>query len=140
MSRRTQQVAGELRQAVQEVLARGLSDPRVRGLVTITEVTLSNDLTQATLMVSVLPEEHEELTLHGLTAASRFIRREAAERLAMHRLPQLAFKIDRRLKRQAGVLDAIARARQELADPAEITADTPDDTQPGEHQAEEPRA
>ena len=114
MSRRTQQMAAEIKRAVEQVLAKGLSDPRVRGLITLTEITLSDDMRQATLSVSVMPEEHEDLTLHGLQAASRFIRRAAGELVAIKRMPELSFRADKRLKRQAAVLDAIAKARLDL--------------------------
>ena len=124
--RRTQQVAGEVRRAVQEVISKGLSDPRVRGMITVTEVTLSDDLRTATLMVSVMPEEHEQLTMHGLRAASRYIRREAGELVAMARLPELVFKGDKRFKRQASVLDAIAKARKELPDADSTATDQTD--------------
>lgn len=139
--RRTQQVAGEVRRAVQEIISKGLSDPRVRGLITVTEVTLSDDLRSATIMVSVMPEEHEELTMHGLRAASRYIRREAGELVAMARLPDLAFKGDKRFKRQAAVLDAIAKARGELP---EVPPDAPEPSdqspQAGDTPTQEPPA
>lgn len=125
MSVRMQRIAAELGRAVQEVITKGLSDPRVRGLVTVVGVTVSDDLRQATVRVSVYPAEHEELTLHGLTAASRFIRREAGELMAMARLPELRFKLDQSLKRQAGVLDALAKANAERQDRAGDSANDP---------------
>lgn len=114
MSLRTQRIGAELGRAIQQVITRGLSDPRVRGMITVTGVTVSDDLRQATVRVSVYPEEHEELTLHGLSAAGRYIRREAGELVAMARLPQLRFKLDKSLKRQADVLDSLAKANAEL--------------------------
>lgn len=140
MSRRVEQIAAELRRAVQQVLAKGLSDPRVRGMITVTGVTVSDDLRQATISVSVLPEEHQELTLHGLRAAARFVRREAGELVAMKRLPEFVFRLDHQLKRQAATLEAIARARAELeaknqdAPPAHAHDDQP------EHAEKEPDA
>lgn len=110
MNRRTSQVAATLRAAVQEVISRGLADPRVRGLITITEVTMSDDLQQATLRVSVYPEDRQELTLHGLSAAAAHIRREAGELMALKRMPTLQFRLDDSLKRQARVFDALAQA------------------------------
>ena len=138
MSVRMQRISAELGRAVQEVITKGLSDPRVRGLITVVGVTVSDDLRQATIRVSVYPAEHEELTLHGLSAASRFIRREAGELMAMARLPELRFKIDQSLKRQAGVLDALAKANAERKDldaegasePSQDSAPAPEDEQP----------
>ncbi len=111
MSKRVQQVASTVREAIQRVIQKGLNDPRVRGLVTVTRVTVSEDLREATVFVSVLPEEHEKLTMHGLEAASRYIRREAAELVALSRMPTLRFKVDRGAKNQAAVFRALGEIK-----------------------------
>lgn len=115
--RRREQLASALERAVQEVLVRGLQDPRIKGLITVTGVDLSEDGRDATVRVSILPEEHQELTMHGLRAATRHIQRAAADRIRVRQMPRLAFRLDVSLKRQAGVLDALARARAEFRDP-----------------------
>lgn len=125
MNRRTNQVASTLRTAVQEVISRGLADPRIRGLITITEVTMSDDLQQATLRVSIYPEERQVLTLHGLQAAAAHIRREAGELMALKRMPTLQFRLDESLKRQAKVLGALAQAAEEHGAPAENAGEAP---------------
>ncbi|MCB9845437.1 MAG: 30S ribosome-binding factor RbfA [Phycisphaeraceae bacterium] len=114
MSRRTQQVASLLERAISEVIARGLADPRIRGLISVTRVTVSEDLRQSTVYVSVFPEAHEQLALHGLQDAAKHIRREAGERVSLVRMPGLAFKLDHSLKRQAQVDQALSRARYEV--------------------------
>ena len=113
MTKRVQQVASTVREAIQQVIQKGLNDPRVRGLVTVTRVTVSEDLREATVFVSVLPEEHEKLTMHGLEAASRYIRREAAELVALSRMPTLKFKVDRGMKNQAAVFRALGEIKAE---------------------------
>lgn len=128
MKRRTEQLASTLRHALQEVIARGLSDPRISGMITITEVKIADDVKTASISVSVYPEEREELTMHGLTAAARHIRRKAGDLVAMHQLPELEFRLDKSLKKQAAVLGAIARATASSrgAPAAEGTESTPD--------------
>lgn len=125
MSVRTQRVGALIQEAVQAVLVRGLADPRVRGLITVTGVVVSDDLRQATVRVSVLPAEHAELTLHGLRAASAHIRHKIADAIALPETPRLLFKIDRGAREQAGVLAALARVRAEQEE-AGATAHAPD--------------
>jgi ribosome-binding factor A len=96
------------------VLAKGLSDPRVRGLITVTRVEVPEDLKQASIHISVLPAENGELTMHGLRAAARHIRHQIADQLVMPNTPMLVFKHDVSTRQQAEVLGAIARARAEL--------------------------
>jgi len=114
MSHRPQQVASTLRRAIQRTLDRGLSDPRIKGMITITEVNVSPDLSQAVVSVSISPEEKERVTLHGLQSAAEYIQRRAADSLALRRVPKLTFKIDRRIKRERRALAAISLAVNEL--------------------------
>jgi len=119
VSRRTEQVASTLKQAVQTVLSRGLSDPRVRGLITVTRVDVEPDLSSAKVWVSVFPRERQELTLHGLRSAARHIRREVGKRFTSKRMPELVFEADLAAQKQAEVLHAIAKAREEFRDRGE---------------------
>lgn len=96
------------------VFERGLSDPRLSGtMVTVTGVNLSQDLANATITVSVLPAKKESAAIHAIQAASAHIRREAGDRVSLSRMPQLAFRLDHALKNQAGVLEALAKVREE---------------------------
>ncbi|MBX3363800.1 MAG: 30S ribosome-binding factor RbfA [Phycisphaeraceae bacterium] len=126
MNRRTQQVAATIRRAVQEVLSRGLSDPRVRGLITVTGITMSDDLRTATLDVSIYPPEHQELSMHGLKAAAAHIRHQAGELVDLKRMPTIQFRLDTSLKREAAVLEALAKVREEQASQA-ADAQPPED-------------
>lgn len=113
MSHRKEQVASTLQRAIQQVMARGLNDPRIRGLITVTDVQVPPDLKTATVMISVLPEERQRLTLQGVQDAARHIRREVGEIVAMRQIPELHFKLDLSLKRQAEAMSAIAKAAAE---------------------------
>ncbi len=114
MSIRTQRVASAIQRAVQKAIAKGLSDPRVRGLITITSVEVDEDLRHANLRVSVMPAEHAELTMHGLKAAAKHIRHLIADDLVLKQTPHLRFKLDTGASKQAGVFIALAQVRQEL--------------------------
>ncbi|MBK7405229.1 MAG: 30S ribosome-binding factor RbfA [Phycisphaerales bacterium] len=122
MSRRTEKISAAVRRALQEVLARGLSDPRVRGLITITGVRVTEDLTVAKVSVSVLPADQQELTLHGLRAAAGFLRKQIRPAIPMRRTPLIEFRLDESIKREAavlGALEAVRREREAAGHPAE---------------------
>lgn len=114
MNRRQLQLASTLQRTTQGVINRGLADPRVRGLITITKVEVSPDLRMATFLISVLPEDVEPLTMHGLRSAAKRIRHDVSDKIAMARTPEFRFKLDKTLKAQANVLHAIAKATAEL--------------------------
>jgi ribosome-binding factor A len=112
MTQHASQIESVLRRAVQDVLSRGLNDPRVRGLVSVTRVELTGDYSEAIVWCSVLPAEHGALSIRGIESAGRWIRREAAEKVRLRRMPLLRFKLDGSLKKQADVLSAINEGRR----------------------------
>lgn len=135
MSHRKEQVASTLQRAVQQVLARGLADPRIRGLITVTNVHVPPDLRTATVFISVLPEERQTLSLRGIQDAARHIRHEVSELVAMRQVPDLFFKLDTSLKKQAQAMSAIAKAaaeRNENAPPADENAAPEPDAGPND--------
>jgi ribosome-binding factor A len=111
MSQRLEQLGSVIHIAVQRVITRGLNDPRVRGLISVTKVDVTPDLAEARVFVSVLPAEHSELTMHGLRNAARHIQSEIADEVVARRLPRLSFHLDESLKRQAVVDAALSRSR-----------------------------
>ncbi|MBS0188264.1 MAG: 30S ribosome-binding factor RbfA [Planctomycetes bacterium] len=113
MSRRQQQFASVLREAVQGVIDRGIQDPRISGLVTVTEVRVAEDFADATIMVSVLPADRQELTIHGIRSATLHIRREAGKKIQSRTLPRFHFELDVRTKKQAGVIDALLKVQED---------------------------
>ncbi len=117
MSHRRQQIASVIHRAVQNVFTRGLSDPRVRGMITVTEVEISGDLREATVHISVLPAEHQATTMQGLTAATMRIQRLINEQIDMRRPPHIRLRLDERGKKQAQLLSAIREAVQDDAVP-----------------------
>ncbi|MDI9403676.1 MAG: 30S ribosome-binding factor RbfA [Limnohabitans sp.] len=117
-SDRPRQIAGEIRRAVQTEITRGLNDPRVQGMVSITAVDVTPDLAEARLKVSVLPEERASLTLSGLRAAAGFLRRRVMDETRIGRVPRLLFDLDAGLKRESALEAAIRAARHHEQDGA----------------------
>ncbi|MDP1661202.1 MAG: 30S ribosome-binding factor RbfA [Phycisphaerales bacterium] len=114
MSHHHEKATSELLRAVQKVLVQGLQDPRAEGsLITVTSVHLSPDGHNATVAVSVLPEKNESKVRGALEHSRAYIRREAAELLALKFMPQLSFVIDRSFKKQAEVLQALSKVAAE---------------------------
>lgn len=111
MGRHAERLAAQIRRSIQTEMSRGLNDPRIGGMVSITEVHLADDLADATVLVSVHPEEAEALTLHGLRSAAKHFRSRLARSLGTKRVPRLHFKVDRSLKMQARITAALAEDR-----------------------------
>lgn len=121
MTHRIEQVESTLRKALAQVLQRKISDPRIRGMVSIMQVDVTTDMKLAKVAVSVLPAEYAKRTLAGLRAADRHIQSEVKKLVALRVVPHLKFELDDSLKQANQVFQAIdeAKAREENEQDAE---------------------
>jgi len=81
-----------IREELEELITYEMSDPRVGGTA-VTEVVLSPDVRQAYVRLALLgtPEE-QAVTLAAIEHGKQFLRHQLAERLALHRTPELHFE------------------------------------------------
>ena len=114
MTRRTDRLNDQLREEISDLVLRHMKDPRIGGLVTITEVDVSPDLSHAKVFVSVLGSADEKKsTLRVLTAAAGFLQRELRHRLTIRRMPELAFVADESLEHGARILTLLNEAKED---------------------------
>lgn len=122
MSRRTNRLGEEIREAVAQIIASGLKDPRI-GFVTVTRVDLTADLRTACVFVGVLGDAAQrDKTLVGLGQAAGFIRREMGKRIRIRHTPEIVFKYDTGLdatERVAQLLDETRAAAHSEPGPDE---------------------
>ncbi|MEM6751005.1 MAG: 30S ribosome-binding factor RbfA [Planctomycetota bacterium] len=139
MSHRRLQIESLLRKAIAQVLQRQLSDPRIQGMVSVTEVDVSPDLRNAIVRVSILPEKFEARTIQGLRDAAPYIHGKLKGLVSLRIVPHLDFRLDPTIKKESAVLDAINQAMErtgpdasELEDAPGVTDadDLPDDAGP----------
>jgi ribosome-binding factor A len=73
-------------------------DPRV-GMITITSVDVSPDITHAKIFFTVLEKEKLPATLEGLKRSAGFLRAQLAKRIKMYTTPELRFVYDESVER-----------------------------------------
>ena len=73
-------------------------DPRV-GMITITSVDVSPDITHAKIFFTVLEKEKLQETLEGLKRSAGFVRAQLAKRIKMYTTPELRFVYDESVER-----------------------------------------
>ncbi|MBI2856890.1 MAG: 30S ribosome-binding factor RbfA [Chloroflexi bacterium] len=92
-------------------LLRRAKDPRLTTMVAVTGVATAPDLSHARVLVSIMGTPEEKATvLKALVSASRFFRRELADRLTLRRIPELEFAQDDSIERGAHLLELIDKA------------------------------
>lgn len=109
MSHRKEQVQSTLKRAISQVLARQISDPRIVGMISITQIDISPDLRNAKVYVSVLPEKYQQRSVHGLRHAASHIYSLVCKVVALRIVPKLDFRLDESLKKQDAVFEDIRR-------------------------------
>jgi ribosome-binding factor A len=127
-SQRQLRVGEELRHAIAHILERGdIRDPDVAGRnVTVTEVTVSPDLRQATVFVVPLGGGDTTALLAGLKRVAPFLRHEVARQVQLRVAPDFSFQADTSF-------DRADRIEQILNSPAvrrDLSADGDDGGEP----------
>ena len=90
-------------------LIRGLKDPRVQTMLSITRVDTTSDLRYAKVHISVLEESRENEAMKGLRSAGGWLRRELGQKLQLRYTPELVFELDNSLKYGAHMYDLLSR-------------------------------
>jgi len=101
-----------LREEISTIVEGELTDPRI-GLVSVSEVQLSDDGKSAHVYVTVEGEERDEASaLEGLSAAKGYIKHELISRLGLRHAPELYFQLDRSEKYGARIDELLDRIKK----------------------------
>jgi len=98
-------------------IVRGMKDPRIDPLVSVTKVETTPDLRYCKVFVSCLDEGRNADTVKGLASGAGYIRREIGSRIKTYYTPQFVFAPDNSISngvRIAKLLDDVT-ARDEAA-------------------------
>jgi len=106
---RSERVADQIQREVAEIISQELDDPRI-GRVTVSGSSLSRDLSNATLYVTLPADGDVKRALEGLNRASGFVRRRLGQRVRMRYVPRLRFAHDATLDRATRVGELIDAA------------------------------
>lgn len=92
---RHERVGEEIAHEVNAMLAGELKDPRLEGMVVVSEVRVQPDMRHARVFITVSgTEQEQEAAIKALHHAAGYIRRELIERLQLRRTPELHFTLD----------------------------------------------
>ena len=110
---RPQRLGDLIQREVSDLIRLELRDPRV-GMITITSVDVSPDLSHAKLFFTLLEKDKLEDTLQGLKRSAGFLRSQLAKRMKMYTTPELRFEYDESVERG----DRLSRLIDEALRPA----------------------
>lgn len=95
-SYRPERVAGQIHKVISELLLSGeIKDPRV-ALITLTEVSVTRDLSLARIFYTCLgDEEQRREAADGLVRVAPFVRRLLGQEMRLRHMPELRFEYDK---------------------------------------------
>jgi ribosome-binding factor A len=113
-SGRPQKLGDLIQRELSDLVQRELRDPRV-GMITITSVDVSPDLSHAKVFFTVLQKEHLDEVSQGLRRAAGFLRSQLAKRIKLYTTPELRFAYDESVERGdrlSRLIDAALKPRK----------------------------
>ena len=109
--KRSSRVSDLIKEEVADIIMHKLRDPRL-GFITVTGVSVSNDLRHAKVYVSILEDVKRDETLKILVSSAGFIRSELGRKIRMKFLPELVFKLDRSIEHSARISRLLEEAKK----------------------------
>lgn len=95
MSNRIERANAEIQRCLIEIIKYKMNDPRLGGVVSITEVNVTPDFKFCKAKVSVLNLEDVEKVTKVLQSSEGFIKRELAKMVDMPQVPKINFVVDK---------------------------------------------
>lgn len=97
---RSRRVGEQIQRELAELVQRELKDPRL-GMVTISAVEVSRDMSVAKVFFTVFGDENHDAksSLEALASASGFLRRELGHRMRLRSVPELRFHYDHSIEK-----------------------------------------
>ena len=108
-SGRPQKLGEAFQRELSELLQQEVRDPRV-GMVTVTSVDVSPDLSHAKVFFTLLDKQKLADTTRGLQASAGFLRSQLARRVKLYATPELRFVYDESVERGDRISQLIDRA------------------------------
>lgn len=108
MSRKPR-LAEQIKRELSGLIQMEMRDPRL-GMVTITNVELSRDLSFAKVHYTVFEEDKKTSTQKVLESSEGFLRKHLASTLSIRSLPRLAFYYDESIERGSRISSMIDKA------------------------------
>ena len=123
---RPERVAERIKRETAEIIESRIRDPRVTGLVNVTDVEVTPDLSFARIYVSVMAEGVAvERAMEALAKAAPYIRRQLAPRLELREMPDIRFLRDDSIERGARVDELLRKIAEGEPIPDEDESGTP---------------
>jgi ribosome-binding factor A len=117
-SRRQEKAARVIRESVSDTISNRLSDPRLTGIVSVTDIDISPDLRNADIFLSIMgaDEKQAKRTILAIQHATKHIQSRLGRKMTTKFCPRLTFHEDTKFRKTLDTLKLIEEVSKEFSD------------------------
>ena len=97
MANRIEKLEEEFLKALSSIFRDELKDPRIDGMITVSEVKITKDLSHCNIYISIFNSNDKKECFKTINECSGFIRKKIAEMVDIRVMPELHFHLDETL-------------------------------------------
>lgn len=117
MQYRSHRLSEELKREISKMILEEIKDPRIKAMVSITDIEVTKDLRYAKVYVSIYGgEEEKRETFEGLKSAAGYIRHEIGRRIKMRYTPEIIFELDHSIEYGAKISEILKELNKQEGD------------------------
>ncbi len=114
MHSRGERIQKTLIKEISDIIQHKLKDPRITGIISVTDVELSPDYKYAKAYISIFAEEETKKDImSALEECTSYVRREVSKRIKIRHTPELKFVRDDSIERARKIEDIIDQIAKE---------------------------
>ncbi|MDD7362977.1 MAG: 30S ribosome-binding factor RbfA [Peptoniphilus sp.] len=111
--KRVHRISEEMKRELSDIIQFKLKDPRIPPLTSVSFVSVTRDLSYATVGISIFgDDEAKEDAIEGLESAKGFIKKELGNRLKLRAMPELLFELDESIEKGMELQETIDRLKE----------------------------
>ena len=116
MNARVERIRKALIKELSDIIQHKIKDPRIKGIISVTDVELSHDYKYAKVFISIYgADESKDEIMDAIEDSSSFIRGEIGRRIRLRFTPELKFMLDESLEKGQRITELINKiSRGEL--------------------------
>ena len=108
MNTRGEKIKKALIKEISRIIQQRVKDPRIEGIISVTDVDLSVDYRYAKVYISIYGnKEQKETVMEAIEESAPFIRKEVGKSIRLRHTPELKFYLDESLEKGKKLIDLI---------------------------------
>ncbi len=103
-----------LKHEISDLMLKELKDPRIKGIITVTDVEVAQDAKSAKVYLSIfgVSDEEAKKVLDGFRSAEHFIKHKLLKNLRLRYAPDLIFIKDDSIERGSRIVDKLTKLKE----------------------------